>query len=200
MEMTKILILLCFSLMMNCAFTQDLETRKHLVSATATISPGFQKDNDDINIYLHGLASFYPEPKVSIDGEVYWFLGGQEQQTKFAENSSLVFGINYHFTKDGKVDPFVGLMPGVSLVSVNNYRIQHPVASNLSLVPIVSLNAGFKFHMAKWCNAFVITKYIKGTLVDDHYKAEVLDEIRISFGLCFNLYGKDMWIKKSPEH
>lgn len=54
----------CFSFL----HSQELETRKHLVGGTATISTGFQIGNDDINIYVHGLSSFYPEPKVSIDG------------------------------------------------------------------------------------------------------------------------------------
>lgn len=109
-----------------------------------------------------------------------------------AENSSLLFGINYHFTKDGKIDPFVGVMPGLSLVSVNNYNLLMPRASAYSVVPIISFDAGFKFHMAKWCNAFINFRYLKGTLVENHYEALALDELRVSFGLGFNLYGKGM--------
>lgn len=197
MEKRKIILALLSILCLGTMDAQELETREHLVSATATISPGFQKENSDINIYLHGLASFYIEPKVSVDGEVYWFLGGQEQQTKMAENSSLLFGINYHFAKDGKVDPYIGVMPGLSLVSAVNYTILQPRASEFSVVPIITFDTGFKFHMAKWCNAFVNLRYLKGTLVEHHYEALKLDELRVSFGLGFNLYGKGMWKKSN---
>jgi len=198
MEKQKIILSLFLIGCLGSYKSQDLETRKHLVSATATISPGFQKGNNDVNIYLHGLASFYPEPKVSVDGEIYLFVGGQEQQTKMAENSTLLFGLNFHFAKDGNVDPFIGIMPGLSLVSVNNYTLAHPRASERSIVPVVSFDTGFKFHMAKWCNTFVCVRYLKGTLVEHHYEALQLDELRFSFGLGFNLYSKNMY-KKSPE-
>ena len=195
MEIIKTILIVVVMMSPQLMKSQNLETRKHLVSATATIAPGFQKNNTDVNIYLHGLASFYPEPKVSMDGEVYWFLGGQNQLTLMAENSSIVFGLNYHFAKDGKVDPYVGIMPGLSLVSVNNYVLQHPIASSYSVVPLVTINAGFKFHMAKWCNAFCNVRYLKGTLVENHLQALALNEIRLSFGLGFNLYGKDFYNK-----
>ena len=195
MEVVKTTLLIICMCCIDNLNAQGLETREHLLSTTATISPGFQKNNSDINIYLHGMVSFYPEPKVSIDGEAYWFLGGQNQTTLMAENSSLVFGMNYHFAKDGNVDPFVGIMPGLSLVSTNNYTIQQSFVTQYSIVPIVTLNAGFKFHMAKWCNAFVNLRYIKGTLVEHHFEALPLDEVRISFGLGFNIYGKGFYTK-----
>ena len=195
MEIVKTILIVGVLMLSQLINGQNLETRKHLVSATATIATGFQKDNADINIYLHGLASFYPEPKVSIDGEIYWFLGGQNQLPLMAENSSIVFGMNYHFAKDGKMDPFIGIMPGISIVSVNNYLLQYPIASEYSIVPLVTINAGFKFHMAKWCNAFCNVRYLKGTLVENHFRSLALDEIRLSFGLGFNLYGKGFYGK-----
>jgi hypothetical protein len=191
-RISSIVLLLLFSFFGNA---QELNTRKHLVGATSTISPGFQKNNPDVNIYLHGLAYFYPEPKVSINGEIYWYTGAQEQRTLMAENSSLIFGMNYHFAKDGKFDPFVGIMPGLSLVSAINYNIQRPTASKISVVPIMTFNAGMKFHMAKWCNVFMNIRYVKGTLVENYYQSLPLDELRVSFGLGFNFYGKEFYNK-----
>jgi len=196
MEVVKLTLIMLMLTLSGSLISQDLTTRQHLTGGTATISPGFQKNNQDINIYLHGLVYFYPEPNVSVNGEVYWFLGGQEQQTMMAENSSLVFGVNYHFAKDGKFDPFVGVMPGLSLVSANDYTLIRPVASEMSVVPLVTINAGLNFHLAKWCNAFVNLRYLKGTLVEHHNEAISLDELRVSFGLGFNFYGKDFYKQK----
>ncbi len=166
----------------------ELTTRIHLVGGSATIAPGFQKGNSDINQYIHGFAYFYPEPKVSINGELYWYLGAQQQQTLMAENSTLLFGSNFHFVKDGKFDPFVGIMPAVSMVSANDYSSGRPIASAMSFTPLFTMNAGLRFHFVRWFNGFLNFRYLKGNLVENHTSALSLDEFRISFGLGFNFY------------
>lgn len=184
----KQIILVLTIICSNWFLAQDLVTRKHLTGGSATITTGFQKNNPDMNIYVHGFAYFYPEPKVSLNGEVYWYVGAQEQQTLMAENSTLVFGPNYHFLKDGPFDPYVGVMPAVSLVSAINRSLSRPVAGKYSVVPLITLNAGVRYHFIKWFNAFANVRYMMGTLTENYPSALSLNEWRISFGLGFNFY------------
>lgn len=184
----KITSLLLICLTASLSFSQTLETRKHLLGGTATIAPGFQKGNSDMNLYIHGFSYFYPEPKVSINGELYWYVGAQEQQTLMAENSTLIFGPYYHFLKDGPFDPYVGVMPAVSLVSAIDRSLSRPVAGAYSVVPLITLNAGVRYHFIKWFNAFANVRYMMGTLTQNYPSALSLNEWRISFGLGFNFY------------
>ncbi|CAG5087099.1 hypothetical protein [Parvicella tangerina] len=175
-------------LVSSLCFCQNLETRRHLLGGSATISPGFQQSNPDMNIYVHGFAYFYPEPKVSLNGEVYWYTGAQEQETLLAENSTLVFGPNYHFLKDGPLDPHIGIMPAISLVSAIDRTTSQPSVGAYSLVPLVALNAGVRYHFMKWFNVFANARYMMGTLTENYPKALSMNEWRISFGLGFNVY------------
>lgn len=167
---------------------QSLETRKHLVGGSATIAPGFQQNNPDMNIYLHGFAYFYPEEKVSINGELYWYMGAQQQETLMAENSTLLFGPNYHFLKDGPFDPHIGIMPAISLVSAIDRSGLRPSVGKLSVVPLLSLNVGAKYHFMKWFNIFGNVRYFMGTLTEQYSSALPLNELRVSVGLGFNFY------------
>lgn len=186
------LIIIFFHLVTLSITSQELLTRKNLVSSSATISPGFQKNNPDMNIYVHGFIFYHPEPRVSLNGEGYWYTGAQEQQTLMAENSTLLFGPNYHLTADGKVDPFVGIMPAISLVSaVDRITSSIPSAGKLSVVPLISFNAGFRLHFVRWFNAFLNVRYFMGTLTENYPTALSLNELRVSFGLGFNLYSKN---------
>jgi hypothetical protein len=181
-------VILFTGLLSNEALAQELETRKHLFGSSATIAPGFQKGNADMNIYIHGFTYFYPEPRVSINGELYWYLGAQEQETLMAENSTLLFGPNYHFLKDGPFDPHVGIMPAISLVSAIDRTGSIPSPGDYSIVPLLSLNVGARYHFMKWFNVFGNVRYFMGTLTENYPTALSLNEWRVSFGLGFNFY------------
>lgn len=192
----KIIIIISLIFAVFSIAAQELSSRNHLLGASATISPGFQKGNPDMNLYIHGFLYYHPEPRVSINGEAYWYVGAQEQQTLMAENSTIVFGPNYHLTKDGPFDPYVGLMPALSLVSAVDRSGFHPVAGDLSLVPLISMNAGVRFHFLKWFNAFVNGRYMFGTLVENYPSSLSLNEFRLSFGLGFNFYSQEHYKTK----
>lgn len=184
----RIIVAFAFVLSASIGFSQTLETRNHLLGGSATIAPGFQKGNPDMNIYVHGFGYYYPQPKVSLNGEVYWYTGAQEQETLLAENSTLLFGPNYHFLKDGPFDPHVGLMPAISLVSAIDRSGTIPEVGTLSVVPLISLNAGVRYHFYKWFNVFANARYMMGTLTENYPTALSMNEWRISFGLGFNFY------------
>ena len=186
--MGKRIIVFVISFMTFAGLAQELETRNHLLGGSATISPGFQKNNEDMNIYIHGFAYFYPEPKVSINGEMYWYVGAQEQQTLMAENSTLLFGPNYHFLKDGPFDPHIGIMPAISLVSAIDRSSTIPVVGDFSVVPLLSFNVGARYHFMKWFNVFASARYMMGSLTENYPESLSLNELRVSFGLGFNLY------------
>ncbi len=183
-----IVLFIAFITLATVSFGQTLETRRHLVGGTVTIAPGFQQGNPDMNIYVHGLAYFYPEPRVSLNGEVYWFTGAQEQETLLAENSTLLFGPNFHFAKDGPFDPHIGLMPAISLVSAIDRSGSRPEFGGYSVVPLLALNLGARYHFMKWFNVFGNVRYMMGTLTENYPQALSMNELRISFGLGFNFY------------
>lgn len=187
--MGKRVVILFLVILGVCSIkAQELLTRKHLVGGSATISMGWQKNNPDMNLYVHGFGYFYPEPKVSLNGEIYWYVGAQEQETLMAENSTLLFGPNYHFTKDGPFDAYAGIMPAISLVSAIDRTTSRPVAGDYSLVPLIALNTGVRYHFMKWFNIFGDVRYMMGTLTENYPTSLSLNEFRVSFGLGFNFY------------
>lgn len=165
--------------------------RKGLVRAQATISPGWTLADGMTNVYLQGDMEYYLEDKVSLKGDVSFFLGTQGNGY-LKHNHSLFFGAQYHFPYK-RFDPYIGLHPGVSLVQVNNPTMPTPeidVAigeSNLKASPAISVATGFNFYVWRYIHFMANLKYIHAKHPAEWGTNYALDELRISFGLGWNV-------------
>jgi outer membrane protein W len=165
--------------------------RKGLVRAQATISPGWTLADGMTNIYLQGDMEYYLQDKVSVKGDVSFFLGTQGNGY-LKHNHSLFFGAQYHFPYK-RFDPYIGLHPGVSLVQVSNPTMPTPeidVAigqSDLKASPAISVGTGFNFYVWRYIHFMANLKYIHAKHPAEWGTNYALDELRISFGLGWNV-------------
>lgn len=173
---------------------------KHLLKASATLCPGFMLNQAQTNIYVHGHLEYFPEERVSLRGEGFWFTGAQQKPSLLKQNSTLLFGALVHAHRS-RVDGFIGLQTGVALtqpndtyydyVTVNNntYTISQAVATyRLKALPVFSPFAGVTFYPGKYVNFFLELRYTSGKYFG--YRAGstlYMDELRLSAGLGFQI-------------
>lgn len=194
MEVKKLVLPLLFLSTMLGA--QNTFEKAKKLRATATIAPGFLFEGGPVNIYLHGLLEYFPEEKVSLRGDSYFTLKSSDDTRVLNKNHSVMFGIMYHLNKNKKLAPFVGLQTGINFTELNKPLISlHEsvispmlvIVPKTTVVPIVVLRVGETIFIGNHFNIFYEFTYIKGKLNKNTYTPLNLDELRISFGLGFDI-------------
>lgn len=175
------------------------EYRK-MLKATATLAPGYMFRASQTNIYVHGHLEYFPEDKISLRGDGFWFTGAQQKPPLLKENSSLFFGGLYHLHKN-RLDFSIGLQAGMGFTRPEN-TIYHQVVVNgnvssiteaqqeykLKAVPIISPVTGLTFYAGKYVNFFLELRYVSGRYFGYTGGGTVyLDELRASAGLGFQI-------------
>jgi hypothetical protein len=165
--------------------------RKGLVRAQGTISPGWTIADGNTNLYLQGDLEYFLQDKVSLKGDISYFIG--TVGTKYLKhNHSLFFGAQYHFPYK-RFDPYIGLHPGASLVQARNPNQGTPeidvlyAESNMKVSPAVSVSTGFNFYVWRYIHFMANLKYVHAKHPAEWGTNYALDEIRISFGLGWNV-------------
>lgn len=165
--------------------------RKGLVRAQMTISPGWTIADGNTNLYLQGDMECYLQDKVSLKGDISYFIDTQGKGY-LKHNHSLFFGMQYHFPIK-RFDPYVGFHPGISLIQAKNPdqgTVEVPVAypvSNMKASPAISVATGFNFYVWRYIHFMANLKYIHAKHPTEWGKNHGLDEFRISFGLGWNV-------------
>lgn len=160
--------------------------RKGLLKATATISPSFMLNHNINNIYVSGELEYFLENKISVRGDCFWYRDSQQDIPFLKQNSMILFGALYHFSKR-KHDLFIGIQPAVVLSQPNmldTALTNYPVQIN----PGISVVAGYTFYVWDYCNFFLNARYLNTKYVGTLKGAISLDEIIISAGLGFQLH------------
>ena len=171
--------------------TGDDIIRKGLFAAHFTIAPGWTLADSNTNLYLHGRSEFFLNGKVSIVGDGYYFLDTQGDGY-LKHNHGVYFGANYHFPCK-RFDPYIGLMPGISMVQVGIPAISTPeiqVASResvFSVEPAISVSAGFNLYIWKFFHFMGQVRYVHANHAAEWEQVYALDEFRLSFGLGWNV-------------
>lgn len=183
--MVKYLIL--FFLIWSTAFAQNSTepvVRKGLLNATGTISFGGMTKHEQTNIYLHGLGEYLVNDWNSLRSDIYFYLkSGDKQMLEL--NHQLFVGAAFHFNSNHQFVPYVGLQPGLALTQANFVTIQG-VTNNVEVSPLISVAMGFNYYASKWFHLFIDGRYVSGKHLSNQKKID-LDELRISFGLGFNI-------------
>ncbi len=170
---------------------------KGLLRAQGNISSGVMFKSPGTNIYLHGDLEYYLEPGISIRSESYYFLSTFNGEPAFSKNHSNFAGVMYHFKTNGKLDPYVGIQPGIALTQLSKPVLlsadtaswsPYTVSSYpVNFSPLFSASAGFNFYAYKFFNLFVHLKYVTGKHLSD-IQPESLNEIKLTFGLGWNIW------------
>lgn len=203
--MVRIIATLFSLLLVSSLFAQDSTKFRYqsVLKGAATISPGYLLNSPQTNIYINGDLEYFPEEHVSLRGESFVFVGAQQKPAMLQQNSCLMFGALYHFHKN-KFDCFIGLETGASLTKPNdtNYDtlfIHMPVtviptgmtSYNYKILPLISPVTGITFYVNNYFNFFLNVRYVKSRYYGYQYgKTLLLDEIRISAGLGFQIHLK----------
>ena len=170
--------------------TGDDIIRKGLLRAQGTISPAWTLADGNTNIYLQGDMEYFASRRVSIKGDMAYFLDTQGDGY-LKMNHSLFFGAQYHFPIK-RFDPYIGLHPGASLIQVRNPNVgtsENPVASvsKMKVAPAISETAGFNFYVWKYIHFLGKVTYVNARHSTEWGTTYALDEFRIAFGLGWNV-------------
>ncbi|MBL0328350.1 MAG: hypothetical protein IPP64_02770 [Bacteroidetes bacterium] len=174
---------------------------KHLVRADASIVGGYLFNEGLSNVHINGSAEYYMDNKISIRGSASYLLGSSgitNDSMGLKDFHSIYLGAAYHFTTNGHFDPYVIVQPGVAYTSsfqVHNWvpvqlqdeQISHTYYPGV-VSPLATVGVGFNYYFQRFAHLFVETRYVYGRHLSQAPSPISLEELRITFGLGFNLF------------
>jgi hypothetical protein len=166
---------------------------KHLVRADASIVSGYIFLNNIKNVHVNGNLEYYMDNKVSIRGDANYMLGStglSEDSIGFKDNANVMLGAVFHIHTNGHFDPYFILQPGIAYTS--SYRQNYLESSKTYypgvISPLGSAGFGFNYYFQRFAHLFMETRYMYGQHVSQAPSPLSLQELRITFGLGFNLF------------
>jgi hypothetical protein len=173
-----------YLLLVNSCFAQSDSgfVHKGILRAAGTFAFGTMPENNLTNAYLTGNLEYYAEKKISIRGDIYYFLNSLTQNSPLTKNDALYFGAFYHFPTHTHFDPVFGFQPGISYTQMN--IIGSPDVA--TICPLASAVLGFNFFAEKWFHIQVNIRYTIGEHLTEADETNI-SELSFNFGLGFNL-------------
>jgi hypothetical protein len=174
---------------------------KHLVRADASIVPGYIFKDNLKNVHLNGNLEYYMDNKISIRGDMNYMLGSAgftEDSMRLKDNISVMLGGVFHFNTNSHLDPYFIFQPGVAYTSsyyealstkinedgTSTYRLNYKG----SMSPLASMGFGCNYYFQRFAHLFLETRYVHGIHLSEAPAPVSLQELRITFGLGFNLF------------
>jgi hypothetical protein len=186
MESKKVMILV---LGIGCALTLSAqpitEVRKGHLRSQANLSWGYMPVQKQSAAYISGDWDAFITNYLSLYGEG-WFNIPTHSGKGLRSNHSLISGMNYHFVKSGKWDPFVGGGPGMNIYTIRYGIIEGGWTNSTRAAPVVSAVLGCNFYAGSIFNFFVKMRGMAGMGNHRAVGTVPLHEIRISAGMGWN--------------
>lgn len=187
----RIVFLIVFMVFISPAvFCQDFE-KVGMVRATSTLAVGKPFAVPSLLSYVKGELEYQYEERWSIRGDMYFHVGnsGGVDNKVYDKYHSVLAGVSYHFTKKKQFDPYVGIEAGV-LWSEFTPKLEAELfeyaPERSSIDPLASLHAGFNYYATNYFHLFMNVRYLYG-IRSGQGDIKNLNEIRLSFGLGFNI-------------
>lgn len=167
--------------------------QKGLLEASVTFSPSTMLSRKSNNFYLTGFAEYHFDVNVSLRSDTYFHLLGVEENPFINKSIRSYFGVFYHLNRNqfSNWDVTLGIQPGITIMSKNNYDILDPLVadepSRNVVSPSFALSVGAKLYVWKYFNFFANASYLNsnmGGLPDGPFNT---DEIIFSAGLGFQI-------------
>lgn len=155
-----------------------------LVRAQGTFCFGKLPKLKESGIYLHGNLEYYLKSHLSFRGDIFYHLKSDEFSV-IKINHQLFSGVSYHIKTGNNFNPYIGIEPGVGLTQASDIN---DVKQSKSTTFLYSSVIGFNYYAEDWFHLFVDARFLGG-----NHKAETkinINEIRLSFGLGFNINTK----------
>lgn len=180
----------CLSLFNAIAQRDSSFIHKGLIRAGGTFAFGTMPENKITNAYLTGDLEYYADKKISIRGDVNYFLNSLTQNSILKVNDALYFGAFYHIPTHSHFDPLFGLQPGISysqvqLINLYSLNIEVPQLDKGVIGPVASVVLGFNYFAEKWFHIQVNVRYTIGEHLTNANETNI-SELSFNFGLGFN--------------
>jgi hypothetical protein len=200
LKYSVILPLFSISSYMNAQFQNEQFIHKHLVRADASIVSGYMFKDNLKNVHLNGNLEYYLDNIVSIRGDGNYLLGSTgwtDDSMHLKDDISIMLGPVFHFRTNNHFDPYFILQPGIAYTS--SYYDAYPGQNYIegekkiynyqgSLSPMASAGLGFNYYFQRFAHLFLETRYVHGQHLSFAPSPVSLQELRITFGLGFNLF------------
>jgi hypothetical protein len=198
-------IIVCITSLLSAQQESQQYIHKHLVRADGSIVAGYMFKDNLSNVHVNGNAEYYMDNKVSIRGDANYMLGSTgltADSMGLKDYVSVMLGPVFHIHTNGHLDPYFILQPGIAYTSSfdKNYadpRIDRAVPDMRAISPLGSAGLGFNYYFQRFAHLFVETRYVYGRHLSGAPHPVSLQELRITFGLGFNLFV--IKEKKKPE-
>lgn len=180
-----LLLLLCANLANT--FAQDKGEdiiRGGLIKVAGNIGPGFLLKPSFTALYVSCDAEGYLNKRVSIRGDLSFYVGSPQRINHLAHNHSLFFGMSYHLPFK-KLDPFIGLQPGVSIVQ--GYKDDGVTLATTNAVPVISAITGFHYYIGRFFHFYAAVRFVAGNYFREASTPIGMTEFRVMVGLGFNI-------------
>lgn len=172
-------------------FVQESRLNGH-----ATIAPGFSLYDMKGTISLQGQMEYFIHERVSIRGEVFWFVDYMNADDPgFIDDKATLFsGITYHFTDNKQFNPYIALQPGIGMARTIYYGTSGPVRftvidNDFRFFPMASVALGTYYYASNW---FYFFGEVRGSTGKYYSPFDVKEagELQFTFGLGFSLLTK----------
>lgn len=174
------------------------EQRKGCVRAQGNLAPGYLFSQKIASAYLQGDMDLFFDNRVSFTGSAFYsFALNRKNQTGVKANHAVFAGLNYHFLKPGRFDPYIGFTPGVGIVQAAYKHGEDIRRSKYSAIPLVSATAGFNYYVGWVFHVFVRVQGVTGQMFGDMPAPVRVDELKCMAGLGWNLR---LWKPKKPDN
>ncbi len=169
---------------------------KHLIRADVSFLSGYMMKEDMKNVHLSGDAEYYLDNTISIRGTATYLLGSSGpggNVVKLNDFHSVMLGAALHFPVKSHFDPYVILQPGIAYTSSSqtikvNDEVQSTVSYRGALTPLATAGIGVNYYFQRFAHLFVEGRYVYGRHLSEAPQSVSLEELRITFGLGFNLF------------
>lgn len=194
------ILLVCFNGLVSAQQEKTQYIHKHLMRATASVVGGYLIKEDISNVHIDGSAEYYMDNKVSVRGSASYLLGSNgltQDSMGLKDFHSIYLGLAYHLPTKSHFDPYIMVQPGLSYTS--SYKMDDVVFEGDfaegrktfypgTITPLATAGVGFNYYFQRFAHVFVDTRYVYGRHLTSAPAPISLEELRITFGLGFNLF------------
>ena len=172
----------------NTSAQRIWEERKGCFRGQGNLAAGYLFQQRQVGAYITGDMDLFFDNKVSMAGSAWYsFAVTNKDQPGLRANHAIFGGLNYHFTKKGRFDPYIGLTPGVSLVSVAYREGETMRTSSICPVPVISAAVGMNYYIGSIFHFFAKVQGVSGQTLGNIPVHTRLEEIKITAGLGWNI-------------
>ena len=181
------------------------EVRKGCLSFQGNLAPGYLFFQKDVTAYVNGDVECFVDDRTAVFGSLWAsFNMGNDPKGLFA-NHALFTGINYHFLKPQRIDPYIGLTPGIGLVRAGySDSLGNLHKTDFTPIPLIAVAAGFNYYIGSVFHLFVKAQFTAGQIFSSLPVEKHVDELKITAGLGYNFRAwrpkaRDKWKGKTDK-